>query len=293
VTDWLERFATFYPDPYNPSQIIYPKDEEIDDSYSGICSIVQRSVQLPAKTTVMEEMQTGRLEQYRLYSAILHNERRIWTYTPPGYDMSRAQPYDLLLLFDGFDYAHVITPPPMLDTLLATSQIPPLVAVFIDNLGQKVRNKELPCYQPFIEFLIQELMPWIHNHYHITRDPQRTIISGSSYGGLAAAFAGLQASNVFGNILAQSGAFWWKPDDEEEYEWIIQQFEQASRLPLRFSLQAGQWEPILPSIRHMRDVLCEKGYPVHYHEYYGGHDDLAWHTLFPLALQELVNDWQR
>jgi enterochelin esterase family protein len=207
--------------------------------------------------------------------------------------VSGAQPYALLLLFDGFDYAHVITPPAMFDTLIAAQKIPPLVVVYIDNLGQQIRSRELVCHQPFTEFLVQELIPWLHTHYHVTHDPQKTIIGGSSFGGLAAAFAGLQAPNTFGNVLAQSGSFWWGPENEEHGEWIIQQFEQTCRLPLRFSLQAGQWEPILPSIRKMRDVLHTKGYPVHYHEYYGGHDDFAWHTLFPIALQKLIKDWQR
>ncbi len=42
----------------------------------------------------------------------------------------------------------------------------------------------------------------------MTADPARTIVGGSSYGGLAAAFAGLRASDIFGNVLLQSGSFW-------------------------------------------------------------------------------------
>jgi enterochelin esterase family protein len=293
VNDWLERFVNFCPDPLNPLQIFSPKDEEIADSYNGSSSVVQGYAQSQVEPAMVESMRRGLLAQHRLHSEILQNDRRIWVYTPPEYDPLRAQPYGLLLFFDGFDYVHAISPPTMLDTLLSAQQIPPLIIIYVDNLGQQVRNRELPCYQPFVEFLVQELMPWVHHRYHVTRDPQQTIVSGSSYGGLAAAFAGLRASNVFGNVLAQSGSFWWKPENENEYEWIIRQFEQVPRLPIRFFLTIGLWEPAEQrrSVRHLHHILQAKEYRVLYHEYYGGHDDLAWHDVSPLALRQLVNDW--
>lgn len=84
-------------------------------------------------------------------------------------------------------------------------------------------------------------MPWVREHYHVTTDPAQTIVGGSSYGGLAAAFAGLRASETFGNVLAQSDSFWWDqdPEDDIQQEWIIQQYIASPRLPLRFYLEVG------------------------------------------------------
>jgi len=292
VADWVERFKNLRPDPLNPHQMIFPQDEEILDSYSGVCSVIQhKDTELPYLPFERGNIQTGKVACYRFRSQLLHNERRIWIYTPPGYDSARAQAYGLLLLLDGFSYIHTISPPSLLDALLAAQHTPPVVTIYVDTLGETTRSKELPCYSPFVDFLTTELIPWMRERFHVTHDPQRTIISGSSYGGLAATFAGLRASNIFGNVLAQSGSFCWKPDDEEEDGWIIRQFEQVPRLPLRFSLQAGLWEPMLPAVRQMHTTLRTKGYPVSYHEYHGGHDDFAWHALFPLAFQELVQDW--
>jgi enterochelin esterase-like enzyme len=45
---------------------------------------------------------------------------------------------------------------------------------------------------------------------------------------------------IFGNVLAQSGSFWWKPENDDEYEWLTRQFVASPKLPIRFYLQIGQ-----------------------------------------------------
>jgi enterochelin esterase family protein len=131
----------------------------------------------------------GEIVNHRLYSQILDNERTLWVYTPPGYT-AEAEPYGLLLLFDGWAYLDVIKAPTMLDNLLADGLIPPLVTVLLDIIDFGVRSRELPCYPPFADFVTQELLPWLTQHYHITPDPAQRIVGGFSFGGLAAAFIG-------------------------------------------------------------------------------------------------------
>src|SRR5690606_27246504 len=43
----------------------------------------------------------------------------------------------------------------------------------------------------------------------VTDDPERTLIQGSSLGGLAALFAQCIAPDRFGASVCQSGSFWW------------------------------------------------------------------------------------
>ena len=62
-----------------------------------------------------------------------------------------------------------------------------------------------------------------------------TFIGGSSYGGLTSAHAAFRYPRVFGNVLSQSGSYWWKPEADEEQEWLAKQFAAARRKPLRFA----------------------------------------------------------
>src|SRR4029078_12901254 len=121
------------------------------------------------------------------------------------------------------------------------------------------------------EFITKELLPWVREHYHVTSEPSQTTVGGASYGGLAATCIAMKQPEIFGNVLSQSGSFWWKPDNEEKYEWLTRQFVASPKLPLRFYLQIGLLEnlstarPDSPTMlvapRHLRDVLKAKGYP--------------------------------
>ena len=52
----------------------------------------------------------------------------------------------------------------------------------------------------------------------------------------------LERPDVFGNVLSQSGSYFWKPEDDEEYEWLPRRYAARERLPVRFSLDVGLLE---------------------------------------------------
>jgi enterochelin esterase family protein len=87
----------------------------------------------------------GALENVKLKSEILKNERRAWVYTPPGYSRD-AKPYGLIVLFDGPIYTLLIPTANILDNLLAKSKLPPMVALILDNPTATSRATEFDCY---------------------------------------------------------------------------------------------------------------------------------------------------
>jgi enterochelin esterase family protein len=90
---------------------------------------------------------------------------------------------------------------------------------------------------------------------------------------------------TFGNILSLSGAYWYFPGWQKmsnflylgDSGWVMRQYMQSPKLPLRFYLDVGRYEEQqLSTNRNLRDILKLKGYPVTYSEYDGGHDYLCW-----------------
>lgn len=293
IDDWTGWIATWSPDPLNQHPYAWP-DEDDDGSRASL-------VELPAAQpqpwlTPQREIPTGRVDLQRLPSTILENERRVWVYTPPNF-AGDARPYGLLFLFDGWMYTHPIPTPVILDNLFEAEMIPPLVAVMLDNCDPDARARELYCHPPMVDFLTDELIPLLRARYGVAPEPARTTIGGASAGGLAAAFAALRRPDVFGNVLVQSGAFPWAPDGEIEPEWLARQFAAAPRLPLRFYIEAGLFEnspeagmpgtTLLGASRHLRNVLRAKGYPVHYVEYAGGHQEFNWRGTLADGLMSL------
>jgi enterochelin esterase-like enzyme len=144
----------------------------------------------------------GQVEKRRFKSVLLKNEREIAVYLPPGY-AREAKPYPLLVVFDEIDYLGdpkqiVLVPTPtILNNLISAKRIPPMVALLVDNVPGR-RDRELPCNPVFADFLSSELLPWAHSLYNFTADPRQTVVTGSSFGGLAAACTGLRHPETFG-----------------------------------------------------------------------------------------------
>src|SRR5205085_5272 len=112
--------------------------------------------------------------------------------------------------------------PMLLDSLLAARAAPAFVAVMIDNGGGARRTGELGNSRRYARFLGEELMPWVRSGFNVTRDPRHVVITGSSAGGLGAAFAAFERPDLFGNVLSQSGALWRGAEGSNDapYEWL-------------------------------------------------------------------------
>lgn len=234
----------------------------------------------------------GRLTFYQFSSLLLKNRREIGVYTPPSYQ-SAAAPYPLLIVFDGQAYTSQLIPgPTIIDNLIGEGKIPPLVAVFVSSMDQTTRNRELPCNDLFGKSLVNEFLPWVQSHFHVAATPSQTILAGSSYGGLAAAYTALCYPQHFGNVLSQSGAYWWGPFSFSENFWLAKQYESKPPLGIRFYLDVGDQEtekrkgaPSMIEVnRHLRDTLVKKGYQVTYHEFRGGHAYDCWKETLATGL---------
>lgn len=239
----------------------------------------------------------GKVDRYSFRSRILRNQRDIWVYTPHGFPQE-SKPYKLVLLFDGEAYTTLIPTPTILDNMIADGEIPPTVAVLVGSIDTDTRNIELPCCQPFNDSLITELLPWVRSHFHVSSNPADVVVAGSSYGGLAALFAGIKHPEIFGNVLSQSGSFWWKPEGASSPSWMLSLVNGTSCKPIRIYLEAGKLENIdyegFPSIlrvnRELQKLLKSQGYEVYYHEFNGGHDYFNWQYTLPEGLKTLLSN---
>jgi enterochelin esterase-like enzyme len=300
-----ERYATTQVDPLNPARWGCAPDATRYDCQS----MAEIKGAVPQPWIVKNSsVAAGKIEKQKIHSELLKDEHDLSIYLPAGYK-TNSTPYDLVVVFDESAYLTKVPTPVILDNLIAASKIPQTVAVLIANPSPESRNEELTPNPMFADFLAKELIPWIHDHYNVTDDPGKTVVAGSSLGGLAAAYAGFKHPEVFTNVLCQSGSFWWAPDHSgaipdgviTEPGWMAKQFIASSKLPLKFYIDAGSFEfdsngtggGILETSRTMRDVLLAKGYEVHYQQFVGGHDYLSWRGTFADGLMDLIGSSNR
>ena len=226
----------------------------------------------------------GKVTPTSLKSASLKEERTLSIYTPPGYDGSAAA--NLLIVFDGETYiggaSSGIPTPTILDNLIAAKKVGPTVAIFVNNMGQ--RTRDLGGYAPFADFVALELIPWARKNYRIQNGPSHVVLAGSSRGGLAASHCAFVHSDVVGNVLSQSGAYWVRNDETNPLPWPLTEdtgdltlsFRKSALLPIKFYMEVGRFDSLLRDNRELRDVLMLKGYQLTYREFDGGHDYFSW-----------------
>lgn len=292
--DWDD--IDFRIDPLNPVIYTYPEDEERPGE-TGMIRQVESFIQLPQDKiknqwiSEREDIEKGNVDMFKFESKILNNKRRIWVYTPAGYDAEK-EAYGTVIFTDGWEYVNVVETPKILDNLIAEGKIPPMCAIFVDT--HKDRDTELTCHQPFVDFLTEELLPSIQESYNISKNAEKNIIAGFSYGGVTSAFIALKHSDIFGKAICQSGSFWWKPEeiDENETEWFINKFKNNEKLPVDFYLTMGvyekAWDFHYEACRNFEKVLADKGNNVTYNEFVGGHIYTECQITLPEALITLV-----
>ena len=240
----------------------------------------------------------GTLTTPILHSDVLKEDRSVAVYLPAGHRAGAADPYPLLVVFDGESFGSrsesAIQTRTILDNLSAAKKIRPTVAVLVNSQG--TRDRDLVCSEAFSDFLALELVPWCRREFNVSPDPAQTTAAGSSYGGLCAAYAAFRRPTVFGNVLSMSGSFSYfpgwqakKPENADETGWLTRQLATGPKLPVRFCLSVGRFESnLLRENRRLRDVLEAKGYRLDYFEYSGGHDYLGWRYAFVDGLVKLL-----
>jgi len=225
-----------------------------------------------------------------LKSNILKNRRKITIYQSAK--KNPQQTYITAIFFDGNEYATLLNVPKALDILVEQGKLPPIQAVFIDPINPQIRPKELTPNADFSQFFQKEFLPWLDQH--IERDVSKTVLLGSSLGGLSSAYIALENPTQISHVVPLSGSFWWKKDKSDEPNGMSRIIRNKT-LPIKqhWFISANSYETsrahnelsILNTSPIVANDLKEKGQDVVFKTYTGGHSYAVWQVVVQDALQ--------
>ena len=172
----------------------------------------------------------GNLDIRPFASSVFPAPRKLRVLLPQGYRTNRAQHYPALYLNDGQNLFDACTSifgngewrvDEAVATLVAEKRIAPLIVVGVDTGGRQLRPREYlpwpdetlkpevpdPQGRFYPKFLLDEVVPYVENHYRVLPGAEHRAIGGSSYGAGIALYTVIQRPGSFGGLLLEIISF--------------------------------------------------------------------------------------
>lgn len=254
----------------------------------------------------------GEVRERRYFSKTTGQWRRIFVYTPPGYDSDTAVRYPVLYLQHGAGEDERGWPNQgrvgiIMDNLIAAGQARPMLVVMGNGYAQRPGEADAPpapgtapdfrrMFSALDDVFIKDLIPTIDSTYRTIPDRDHRALAGLSMGGFQAYMIGLNHTDTFGSIGGFSGAgggFGGPIDIKTANNGIMADPDAFNKRMRLLWLGVGTAEPqrMHDSVHGYHAALEQAGIKHVYYESPGtAHEWLTWrrdlHEFAPLLFQE-------
>jgi predicted alpha/beta superfamily hydrolase len=226
-------------------------------------------------------------------SAILGRNIRVRLHLPPGYDENYIKRYPVLYMHDG---ANLFFPAEAflgndwrmeehLGRLDAMTLIDRMIVVGV-YAEQRMEEYTKPGYETYGRAVVEELKPWLDEAFRTLPDPSRTVVLGSSLGGVVSFYLAWEYPHVFGNAACMSSTFGYKDDLLQR----VRSEPSESRSKLKLYLDSGWPKDNYEVTLSMVNALVERGFQLggdvlHLAFPLESHTEAAWAARVPIPLQ--------
>lgn len=249
-------------------------------------------------TELQSGTQVGTLKAYTtIVSSHLNYTLRYRVWTPANYTTKPINPYKVLFVTDGDEYADqrlgALTQ--IAANLIQETKIEPIVIVFVSpinptNTGQNRRQSEYVLNSNYSNFLVKELIPTIERDFNVSKVAADRGILGTSLGGLHSAYILATQHESFGRIGIQSPAFWYRTQ-------IFDSVSATSKVPEKLFMSTGTVFDTEKEADKMKTLFDTKGWPNTYLKVNEGHSWGNWRgvldetliALYPIVTTSISN----
>jgi enterochelin esterase-like enzyme len=139
----------------------------------------------------------------RVLNSIVLSGRRLTISGPES-----AKPANLLVFHDGQN-ASAWRAVETVRELEAAGDIGPTVIAAIDHTGERRIREFGYGAAGYARFVVREVVPYVRQNYHVSRERSATWMAGSSMGGLVTLHIAALHPDVFGKLFVFSPSVWW------------------------------------------------------------------------------------
>ena len=234
----------------------------------------------------VKDVPHGDVRMNRYYSNVTRSWRRMFVYTPPGYDSNKGEKYPVLYILHGGGedergWAAQGKTDLILDNLIAEGKAKPMLVVMMDgNVSSGgMSGFGEPVLRQFEAELKGAVMPFVEKAYRAATDANSRALAGLSLGGLQTLYAGVKNTNLFSYLgVFSSGWFTNQPAlTNPQYEFMKNNASTINSNLKSFWIAMGGKEDIAyNNNKAMLQKFDESGIKYTYSEYPGGHTWPVW-----------------
>ncbi len=247
-----------------------------------------------------ESDKPGNLEQVWYHSAENDMTRRLYVYTPYGYDPKKTKvKYPVLYLLHGGGgdedaWSTLGRTCQILDNLIAAGKAEPMLVVMPNgNPSQYAsqtlgipENKNTKEYNSGFDnytSLVADIIPFIESRYNVIANKSGRAVAGLSMGGGQSFYIAFRnvdkfsAVGVFASGLIGSSAIGGQPfDAEQQIPGMLSQPEKFNKFDVIY-LSCGEQDNRIDGMKEFKETLDAKGYNgVVWEQWPGGHEWKVW-----------------
>lgn len=247
-----------------------------------------------------ESDRPGNVEQVWYHSAENDMIRRLYVYTPYGYDHKKTKvKYPVLYLLHGGggdedSWSTLGRTCQILDNLIASGKAKPMLVVMPNGNPNQYASQTLmkPVKQDVKKYnsnfdnytsLVADIVPFIEGRYNVIRNKSGRAVAGLSMGGGQSFYIAFRnvdvfsAVGVFASGLIGSSAIGGQPfDAEQQIPGMLTQPEKFNKFDVIY-LSSGEQDNRIDGMKKFKETLDAKGYNgVVWEQWPGGHEWKVW-----------------
>lgn len=253
----------------------------------------------------------GNLEHVWYYSAENDMNRRMYVYTPAGYDRNnRSVKYPVLYLLHGGGgdedaWSTLGRTCQILDNLIAEGKAKPMIVVMpngnpdqhaAQTLGIPVKTDVRQYASGFDNYtsLVSDILPYVEKNYNVIRNRKGRAVAGLSMGGGQSFFIAFRSVDTFSNVgifssgLIGASAIGGQPFDAEAL--VPGMYSDAKKFN-RFDviyLSCGEQDNRIDGMLEFKGRLEDTGYKgVVWEQYPGAHEWKVWRRNLASFVQQI------
>jgi enterochelin esterase-like enzyme len=236
----------------------------------------------------------GEVRMVRYYSSVLNLWRRLYVYTPSGYNDSEEKYPVLYLLHGGGEdergWATQGKTDLILDNLIAEKKAQPMLVVMVDgNTGTPGFSEQF--LRSFEAELKQSVIPFVEKTYRTKTDSKSRALAGLSMGGLQTLYAGIYNPDLFSYLGVFSSG--WLPNQksisDRQYEYMQKNVGLINDKQTLWIAMGGKEDIAYENCQVMLSKFKELNIKYTYQEYPGGHTWPVWRNNLYMFAPLLFN----